>query len=287
MSTQAWQEFVVHVNVIDLHVTRTGGDKPPLVLAHGITDDGLCWGRAAKVWQTDYDVIMVDARGHGRSSKPDKEEAYTIDTMVADLAALIDALGLQQPGLIGHSMGAAVAAQLAAEYPGQVGYLVLEDPPWSEQRDALSEQERAVMAADWKQDMESNRGREASEIIAKHRKTRIDQACPSWLDEEYESWIIAKKRVSPQVMNIVATDWPDWRVTVTQLRCPTLLLYGNSNLGGIVTPAIADAVSSLNKRIQVRCVQGTGHCIRRDDFSEYIEAISYFTNQLTTHGSSP
>ncbi len=286
MSTQAWQEFAVHVNEIDLHVTRTGGDKPPLILAHGITDDGFCWGRAAKAWQTDYDVIMVDARGHGLSSKPDKEDAYTIDTMVADLAALIDALGLQQPGLIGHSMGAAVAAQFAAEYPDQVGYLILEDPPWPEQRDALSEQERAAIAADWKQDIESNRGREASDIIAEHRKTRMDQACPAWLDEEYESWIIAKKRVSPHVTNFVATGWPDWRVTVTLLRCPTLLLYGNNDLGGMVTPAIADAVSSLNKRIQVRCVQGAGHCIRRDDFSEYIEAIADFTNQLTTHGNS-
>ena len=40
-----WQDDYVTANGIRLHYWRTGGDKPPLVLSHGITDSGLCWNR--------------------------------------------------------------------------------------------------------------------------------------------------------------------------------------------------------------------------------------------------
>ena len=45
----------------------TGGDKPPLLLLHGFNEYGLTWLRVAKELEQDYDIIMVDARGHGRS----------------------------------------------------------------------------------------------------------------------------------------------------------------------------------------------------------------------------
>ncbi len=39
----AWQSDFIEANGMRLHYTRTGGDKPPVVLAHGFSDDGLCW----------------------------------------------------------------------------------------------------------------------------------------------------------------------------------------------------------------------------------------------------
>ena len=68
--TEAWQAGDIVANGIRLHYTRTGGAKPPLVLAHGVTDDGLCWSRLAEALAPSFDVVMVDARGHGRSQAP-------------------------------------------------------------------------------------------------------------------------------------------------------------------------------------------------------------------------
>ena len=62
-----WMDGYVKSNGIRIHYYRTGGDKPPLVLNHGAMDDGLCWTRVARVLEQDYDVIMLDARGHGLS----------------------------------------------------------------------------------------------------------------------------------------------------------------------------------------------------------------------------
>ncbi len=66
-----WFTGEVIVNGIQLHYTRTGGDKPPVLFAHGLTDNGLCWTPLVQLLESDYDCIMVDARGHGRSDVPD------------------------------------------------------------------------------------------------------------------------------------------------------------------------------------------------------------------------
>ena len=70
-----WSPDDVIANGIRNHYYRTGGDKPPLLLVHGFTDNGLCWTRLARVLQRDYDIIMPDARGHGLSEAP--EGGYT------------------------------------------------------------------------------------------------------------------------------------------------------------------------------------------------------------------
>ena len=80
-----WTSGDVVANGIKIHYNRTGGDKPPVVLAHGFTDNGLCWTRAAQVLEQDYDVIMYDARGHGFSDAP--ESGYSTEDHAADLAA--------------------------------------------------------------------------------------------------------------------------------------------------------------------------------------------------------
>ena len=76
-----WHSGDVEANGIRLHYTRTGGTKPPLVLAHGLTDDGLCWTPVAEALEAEYDVIMVDARGHGQSDAP--ETGYDSATQAA------------------------------------------------------------------------------------------------------------------------------------------------------------------------------------------------------------
>jgi pimeloyl-ACP methyl ester carboxylesterase len=60
MST--WQSGELTANGLRIHFTRTGGDKPPMVLSHGVTDYGLCWTPIAQALESDYEIVMVDAR---------------------------------------------------------------------------------------------------------------------------------------------------------------------------------------------------------------------------------
>src|SRR5450432_3989349 len=110
MST--WSDSYISANDISLHYYRTGGDKPPIVLLHGFTDSALCWTPVARVLEPDYDVIMVDTRGHGLSEGP--TTGFSMQLLADDTFGFIQALGLRQPLLLGHSMGAATAAVVAA-----------------------------------------------------------------------------------------------------------------------------------------------------------------------------
>ncbi|GAG66350.1 unnamed protein product [marine sediment metagenome] len=99
-----WFDDYVKTNGIKIHYYRTGGDKPQVVLNHGVMDDGLCWTRVAIELETDYDVIMFDARGHGFSDSGEGD--YSAESRVKDLAEAIQALGLEKPVVGGHSLGA-------------------------------------------------------------------------------------------------------------------------------------------------------------------------------------
>src|SRR5919112_4537344 len=120
-----WQSGDIEANGIRLHYTRTGGAKPPLVLAHGFSDDGLCWTPVAEALASDYDVILVDARGHGRSDAP--EQGYGPVEHAADLHGVITGLNLQRPAVLGHSMGGATTLVLAGTYPEVPGAILVED----------------------------------------------------------------------------------------------------------------------------------------------------------------
>ena len=123
----SWQSAHIEANGLKLHYTRTGGDKPPVVLAHGFSDAGLCWTPVAEALAADYDIIMVDARGHGLSDAP--AQGYGTAEQAGDLAGVITGLALKRPALLGHSMGAATILAMAGLHPELPGAILLEDPP--------------------------------------------------------------------------------------------------------------------------------------------------------------
>lgn len=264
-----WPANYLTANGIKIHYYRTGGDKPPLVLAHGITDTGLCWIRAAQALEKDYDVIMYDARGHGLSDAP--ETGYTTENHAADLASLIQGLGLEKPGLMGHSMGAATVATVAAKYPALVGYAILEDPPWRAEADTPSATERQARFEEWRTEIIGRKSQSRAEIIASGR-----QRSPTWDEIEFDPWAEAKLQVSPNVVELVASSGLTWRDLVPQITCPTLLVTGDPDLGAIVTPEVAEAITSLQPQIQVAHIAGAGHNIRREQFERFLGAVTIF-----------
>lgn len=122
-----WFDGYVNSNGIKIHYYRTGGDKPKVLFNHGAGDDGLCWTHVVKELENDYDVIMPDARGHGKSSNGKGD--YSTQSRVSDLVGLIKELNLDHPIIGGHSMGADTTFHLAAEFPQIARAIFLEDPP--------------------------------------------------------------------------------------------------------------------------------------------------------------
>jgi pimeloyl-ACP methyl ester carboxylesterase len=115
---QGWPDGEVVRDGTPIHYYRTGErGKPSVVLLHGFTDFGLCWAPVAADLAAEYDVVMIDAIGHGRSGGTERGFRKRA---VTDVLAVIDGLGLQRPALLGHSMGAGTAAEVAATAPATI-----------------------------------------------------------------------------------------------------------------------------------------------------------------------
>jgi pimeloyl-ACP methyl ester carboxylesterase len=122
--------FVALASGLRVRVVEAGDERaPPIVLVPG-------WGCGAWIFHetlgglalAGFRAIAVELKGHGLSDKPRDPGEYTLESMSAHLLQILDALGLERPGIIGHSMGAAIAAHLAAANPERVERLVMVAP---------------------------------------------------------------------------------------------------------------------------------------------------------------
>ena len=123
-----WSDGYVYANGVRLHYYRAvpAPDKPAIVMVHGVTDNGLCWTTLSWELQDDYDIYMLDTRGHGLSDP--FTTADDGDTLIKDVVAAVQALGLENPILMGHSMGAATVMRVGAEYPDLARAVIMLDP---------------------------------------------------------------------------------------------------------------------------------------------------------------
>lgn len=110
----------IRVNGVELTVLVTG-EGPEVLLVHGFPDDHTVWRRQIDVLAgAGYRVIAPDTRGCGDSEIPPHVRDYRLDMLVADLVALLDALGVGRARVVGHDWGAIQGWQLAIRHPERV-----------------------------------------------------------------------------------------------------------------------------------------------------------------------
>lgn len=159
-------------NGVKLNVMRlapAAPQAPPVVLLHGIVIDNLSslYYTLANHFASTHDVVLYDQRGHGRSERPPR--GYTLADSVADLSALLDGLGIDEPvALVGNSYGGTIALAFALAHPERTAGLGLVEahfcvPGWGERMASMLR--RAVVLA-----------REGIEIEAEYRRTGVEPA---------------------------------------------------------------------------------------------------------------
>ncbi|HEX5416479.1 MAG TPA: alpha/beta hydrolase, partial [Chloroflexota bacterium] len=258
-----WQSGDVVANGIKVHYYRTGGNKPPIILSHGATDDGLCWTRVTRALEAKYDVIMPDARGHGLSDAPD--DGYTSVERAKDLAGLIEALGLKQPVVGGHSMGAGTTFRLAIDRPELIRAAILEDPGFRPKDEPVDEATQSQRASRMRENTARLKAMTRDELIAHIRAER-----PSWSEEEYGPWADSKLRLSAKFGGAMRfPERPHWSELLPSLRVPTLLITADPDKGSIVTAEAAAEAESLSPRLKSVHLAGAGHNIRREQYAAF------------------
>jgi len=272
-----WTQNDLLVNGARLHYYRTGhGEKRPLVLVHGFSDNGLCWSPTARDLEAEYDVVMPDMRAHGLSARVQPGEQVD---MGADLAELIRALGLQRPIVCGHSMGAGVTFQIGARFPELASALILEDPMWRLPSQALPAPpgepgENPVLK--WARSL---RDKTVEELEVENRQNH-----PTWPDELIRAMCDSKKQLDQNFVDSMASrpmmERDKWLSLLGDIPHPMLVFTANPDLGALVTPEAAAKARELKPNITIVHIPDVGHLIRFDRYDVFMAALRKFLEQL-------
>lgn len=227
-----------------------------IVLLHGLTADGACWGPVARELEPDFEAVMPDARGHGSAGPPAPGVRY--DDLAADVIALFDRLRLEAPVLVGHSMGGLTAAVVAAHNPARVRKLLLIDPTF-----LTPERQREV------NQVGVALGRSYEELLADLR-----QRHPRRSEEMISLLARARSRVHPHALDILKPPNLDYLQLIDALEMPTLLVIGDS---GVVSLETANALAKRNPRVQVELLANAGHGVPYDEPIRIAQVLRRFS----------
>ena len=109
----------MRLRIIDRQPTALDTSLPPVLLVHGLASNARMWdGAGSALSRQGIRSVAVDLRGHGRSDKPD--DGYDFSTVVGDLAALLETLGIARAVFVGQSWGGNVVVHAAHERPDVV-----------------------------------------------------------------------------------------------------------------------------------------------------------------------
>ncbi|MEY7848331.1 alpha/beta fold hydrolase [Natrarchaeobius sp. A-rgal3] len=265
---EGWIANDLESNGIRLRYYRSGGDGPPLVVAHGITSSARATLPLLEGLAGQYDVIAYDARGHGRSGAPKK--GYAVADQVDDLVGLVDGLSLEEPILYGHSMGGTTVAAAAARRPDLPRAAILEDPALMLVHDADSGETADVVdplrnrivdqsASSSEELLESDP--ELRELVAAGREGLARRLADAYL------------AVDPSVENVLEAGQPDPDAVFPEMAVPTLVLKADA--APPVRQADREIASQLPDGDLVH-VDGAGHCVLRDEYDRTLEVVRGF-----------
>lgn len=230
--TQTAESQSLQVNGVDLAWSargRTLEGTPSFVLVHGFTGSSHDFALEVDALATQRRVVMLDQRGHGHSSKAGALDGYTIEQLVTDLAAFLEAVGDGPVDLLGHSMGGRVALGLVLSRPDLVRSLILMDTSaWSfmPPDEALRTMVRTYIT-----DFDPSRGMPTTLSFGGPEDVLIQAAVPAAWQKEKEAIFAgmdayAVKAFGMALMADVADGETSLRADLPSVTCPTTVIVG-------------------------------------------------------------
>jgi len=266
-----------------LHFVRHGRG-PALVLLHGFTGSGQGMAGIAQSFEQDYETLVMDLPGHGRSADLVRADADGFDECVDDLVATLESAGHRQAHWLGYSMGARLALGCAVRHPGSVASLVLlggragiADPI----ERAARCREDAVLAAriesvgverfvdEWlAQPMFASLRQRGDRFLAEQRRQRLGNSARGLAD--------SLRRLGPGAQPPLFDALP--RVDV-----PVLLVAGELDRKFV---SLAHDLAGRLPRAEIREVAGAGHAAHLEQPEAFVHAVQDFLRRATAPAPS-
>jgi N-formylmaleamate deformylase len=256
----------VSANGVRLHYLEYGRGRAELVILPGITSPAITWEFVAEELARDYHVYTMDIRGRGLSDKP--ASGYRLTDYAKDTAGFIRALGLDRPAVLGHSMGARIAAAFGALYPDVRAALLVVDPP-------LSGPGRPPYPTPLDFYVEGLRRARAGITIKELRSS-----FPSWTDEQLQiraDWLATCDETAV-VETYRGFHEEDFFAYWQKVLPPVLCMYGGKS------PAVPESataeIAAANPRAKIVRVPDAGHMIPWDNLSGFLSETRQFVDEV-------
>lgn len=264
-----WTTGICKANGIDIHYLRTGGDQPPLIALHGLIGSGACLSPLVRTLKDGFDVVLPDARGHGKSSAP--FEGYLYRDLASDVVGLMDQLGLDAPILLGHSMGGMTAAVVASQLGSAIPAVILVDPTFISPK-----RQREVFGSDVAEEHRQSLTLTKSDLLAQSRLRSPHRSA-----EMLEYLVDARLHTSMAAFEVLTPPNPDYRELVRSIQVPIFLVFGER---GIVSLDMARELQTLNPLLQYELIPDAGHGLPYDEPKRLGVAVMAFLRSLTAAG---
>ena len=259
---------MIEVNGVTLHYRDEGArDGLPVVFGNSLGTDFRLWDALLAHLPPGLRIIRYDKRGHGLSSGP--EAPYFMGDLVADQAALMDALGIRGAVLVGLSIGGMIAQGLAAERPDLVRAMVLSNTGarigteeiWAERIAAARAGGIAALA-------DATMERWFSRTFRRQRPAELT----AWRNMLCRTWIEGYLGCSAA---IAGTDLHE---STARLRLPVLGIAGSED--GSTPPDLVRETVGLVPGSEWALIRGAGHlpCVEKP--GEYAEILSRFLSRV-------
>jgi pimeloyl-ACP methyl ester carboxylesterase len=273
-----------YLNNFNFQVSGLATSPRKLVFLHGLMGYAANWRRIAKAFEGEFQVLVYDQRGHGRSFRP--ETGYSPGDYAEDLLKIIDELQWPKIDLVGHSMGGRAAFYFASKYPDRLNHLIIEDIGPSDRSTGASLAMQMLdavpapfatkrAAKDWfdteffKVFADQPRKEGLAAYLYANLKEDENQRAVWRFFEPGIRESVEKGRDANLLWNIIAS-----------LDVPTLLIRGEHSKD--LPRETYDRILRTNSRIKGEEIAGAGHWVHSDQPEKFIETLRDF---VFVHGS--
>lgn len=250
-----------------------------IVFIHGLMAFAANWRKIANFLENDYQCLIYDQRGHGRSFKPDT--GYSPEIFAEDLNKITDELGWTKFHLVGHSMGGRNAIVFAHLFSEKVQTLTIEDmgPDKDEKMydyyrsmlNGIPTPFKDKLAVKHFFDHEFKNifpSKEPPAVLSLFLQSNMEEKP----DQSYD-WRFSK----PAILEIVREGHvKDRWYEVSSLKMPTLLVRGETS--HILNKETFDKMLSVNPNFEGVEVAGAGHWIHYEKYAEFVQILREFLN---------
>jgi pimeloyl-ACP methyl ester carboxylesterase len=272
---------------LELNVAVGPESGPPLIMMHGVTRRWQSFTPLLPSLITRWQVFLIDARGHGRSERTD--DGYHVVDYVKDYVAFLQQRCKEPAIVYGHSLGAMLAAAIAAAAPDQVCAAIMEDPPFETMGKRIRE---TSLHGYFSQLQPFARSTSRTSSIAKHlAEIRITDTTGTVhrLGDIRDSTAIrfaarCLKQLDPRVLDsIIEGEWLkgyDCGDIGERIDCPSLLLQADDAAGGMLVDTDAERLVEEAADCSLEKFPETGHVIHWERTGDLLTRVLGFLESI-------